>query len=148
MADDPAVFRARARHMLDTNTASYIIKGNPPIVRERLRTVAIASVCISAITQAELLLGVARKPNAIKLHEIVHEFLLRVEVLPWDCAAAEKYALLLAECERQGTSLGAMDMLIAAHASAAGAILITHDRAFYHIKPSLLLEDWTLPQQI
>lgn len=134
------------RYMLDTNTASYIIKGNPPAVRERLREVPMACVCISAVTQAELLLGVERKPEAKKLRDTVHEFLLRVEILPWDSDTAEIYAQLRADCERNGTPLGAMDMLIAAHSAAAGAILVTSDRAFYNVKRFLSLEDWTLPR--
>lgn len=136
------------RYLLDTNTASYIIKGKPPIVRERLREVPMASVCISAITQAELLLGIERKPDATKLHETVHEFLLRVEILPWDSDAAEAYARLRAHCERNGTPLGSMDMLIAAHAAATGAILVSNDGAFQHVKQFLTLEDWTLPRHV
>lgn len=138
--------QSSTRYMLDTNTTSYIIKGNPPAVRERLREVPMASVCISAITEAELLLGVERKPEARKLRETVHEFLLRVEILPWDSDAAEMYAQLRADCERNGTPLGSMDMLIAAHSAAAGAILVTSDRAFHNVKLFLALEDWTLPR--
>lgn len=139
--------RPQQRYMLDTNTASYIIKGNPPAVRERLREVPMANICISAITQAELLLGVARKPDAMRLRDTVREFLLRLEILPWDGDAAEAYAQLRAECERNGTLLGSMDMLIAAHAIAAGAVLVTHDNAFYNVKHRLNLEDWSRPRQ-
>lgn len=135
------------RYMLDTNTASYIIKGNPPAVRERLREVPMARVCISAITQAELLLGVARKPDAQRLRDTVREFLLRLEILPWDGDAAEMYAQLRAGCERNGTPLGSMDMLIAAHAVAVGAALVTNDNTFYNVRPALSLEDWTRPPQ-
>lgn len=129
--------------MLDTNTASYIIKGNPASVRERLRAVPMASVCISAVTQAELLLGVERKPDAKRLREAVNEFLLRLEILPWDSEAAEMYATLRADCERNGTPLGSMDMLIAAHSVAVDAVLVTNDRAFYNVKNFLTLADWT-----
>ena len=52
------------RYMLDTNTACYIIKGEPAVIRERLRNVPMANVCVSAITEAELLRGVAKKPEA------------------------------------------------------------------------------------
>ena len=92
------------------------------------------------------LLGVERKPEATRLRETVHEFLLRVEIFPWDSDAAERYARLRADCERNGTSLGSMDMLIAAHSAATGAILVTSDRAFYNLKRFLTLEDWTLPR--
>lgn len=127
--------------------ASYIIRGNPPIVSERLRNVAMTSICISAISQAELLLGIERKPETTRLRDIVREFLLRVEVLPWDSDAAVTYARLRAHCDSLGTPLSSMDMLIAAHATAVGATLITNDKAFYRIRPALKLEDWTLPPE-
>jgi len=130
-------------YMLDTNTASYIIKGEPAIVREHLRKVPMASVSISSITQAELLRGVARKPEAKRLPIAVKEFLIRVEIMPWDSDAAEAYARLRTSCESEGTPLGTMDMLIAAHSVAVGAVLVTNDQAFYNVKHPLSLEDWT-----
>lgn len=133
------------RYMLDTNTSSYIIKGEPVEIREHLLSVPMAAVCISAITEAELLRGVARKPEAKRLAVAVKEFLLRVETLPWDSGAAEAYATVRTACEKEGKSLGAMDMLIAAHSVAAKAVLITNDKAFYNVQHILNLEDWTKP---
>jgi len=69
--------------------------------------------------------------------------LLRVEILPWDSDAAEIYAQLRTACEREGTPLGTMDMLIAAHSIAVGAVLVTNDQAFYRVKHHLSVEDWT-----
>ncbi len=135
------------RYMLDTNIASYIIKGEPVVVRERLRQVPITSICISAITEAELLRGVAKKPEAKRLSVAVKEFLLRVDILPWDSAAAAAWAQLKTACENAGKSLGAMDMLIAAHAIAAGAVLISNDQAFRYAGPQLQLADWTTPTE-
>jgi tRNA(fMet)-specific endonuclease VapC len=129
-------------YMLDTNTASYIIKGKPAVVRGHLLKVPMASVCISSITQAELLLGVAKKPEAKHLPIAVKEFLIRVEIMPWDSDAAETYANLRTSCESEGTPLGTMDMLIAAHSVATGATLVTNDQAFYRVKHHLSLEDW------
>ena len=129
--------------MLDTNMASYIIKGANDAVQKHLENVPMASVCISAVTQAELLRGVAKKPDAKQLPLVVNEFLLRVEILPWDSRAAEAYAALRTAIEKEGKPLGAMDMLIAAHAASSGAILVTNDRAFYNVRKHLSLEDWT-----
>jgi tRNA(fMet)-specific endonuclease VapC len=131
--------------MLDTNTASSIIKGEPAAVRAHLLKVPMVSVCVSSITQAELLHGVAKKPEAKRLSIAVREFLLRVEIMPWDSDAAEAYAKISASCESQGTPLGTMDMLIAAHCVAIRATLVTSDQAFYKIKHRLSLEDWTKP---
>lgn len=135
----------RQRYMLDTNTASYIIKGEPAVVREYLQNVPMAAVCVSAITKAELLRAVARKPEAKHLPLVVKEFLLRVDVLPWDSNTADVYAELRTACENEGKSLGTMDMLIAAHSVAVDALLITNDRAFYNVKHHLTLQDWTKP---
>lgn len=133
------------RYILDTNTASYIIKGDPAVVRKHLRNVPMATVCISAITEAELLRGVAKKPEAKRLPIAVKEFLLRVEILPWDSDAAGAYAKLRTACEKEGKPLGTMDMLIAAHSVAVGAVLITNDKAFYNVGHHLTLQDWTKP---
>jgi tRNA(fMet)-specific endonuclease VapC len=131
------------RYMLDTNVASYIIKGANDAVQKRLENVPMASLCISAVTQAELLRGVAKKPDAKQLPMVVNEFLLRVEILPWDSRAAEAYAALRTAIEKEGKPLGAMDILIAAHAASSGAILVTNDKAFYNVRKHLSLEDWT-----
>ena len=130
------------RYLLDTNTASYAIKGNVARVREQLLKIAMADVGISVITEAELRFGVARLPLAIRLKDLVKEFLLRVEVLPWNSAAANHYAEIRAALERSGKPMGNMDMLIAAHALSVEAVLVTHDRVFRRVK-GLKLEDWS-----
>jgi tRNA(fMet)-specific endonuclease VapC len=130
------------RYLLDTNTASYVIKGNFPRVREHLLKVPMAEVGISAVTEAELRFGVARKPEAVRLKTAVEEFLLRVEALPWDSEAAQQYAQVRANLERIGEPMGNLDMMIAAHALAAHVVLVTHDHVFRRIK-RLKIEDWT-----
>lgn len=131
------------QYLLDTNIASFIIKGNVPAVRRRLARVPMAQVSISAVTEGELRYGVARRPAATKLRQIVEEFLLRVNVLPWDSDAARHYANLRAELERLGQPVGNLDMMIGAHALAAGATLVSNDRVFARIK-QLKVEDWTV----
>jgi len=130
------------RYLLDTNTASYIIKGNVSRVRENLLRVPMAEVGISVITEAELLFGVVRRPDAAKLKIAVHEFLVRVEVLPWDSEAARRYAELRAALEEHGEPMGNLDLMIAAQALAAEAVLVTNDRVFRRVK-GLKSEDWT-----
>ncbi len=134
-----------ARYLLDTNTVSYIIKGNFPRVRERLVKTPMAQVAVSVITEAELRFGVARRPEATRLKVAVEEFLLHVEVLPWDSEAAQHYAEVRAALERMGNTLGNLDLMIAAHALGAQAVLVTNDRAFGRVK-HLKIEDWTKPQ--
>src|SRR5882762_9590960 len=131
------------RFMLDTNSVSYALKGNPPSVREHLRRVPMAQVCVSSITEAELLFGLALEPQAAKLAELVNHFLLGVSVLPWDSAAAKAYADLCALEARP--PLAAMDMLVAAHAFASGLTLVTSDRSFRSLRPRLRLADGSKP---
>lgn len=130
------------RYLLDTNVASYVIKGNIPHVRENLRRVPMADVGISAVTEAELRFGVTRKPLANRPELAVQEFLVRVEILAWDSAAARHYAIVRSALEDSGTPMGNLDMMIAAQALAADAILVSHDRVFHRVK-HLRLEDWT-----
>jgi tRNA(fMet)-specific endonuclease VapC len=72
----------------------------------------------------------------------VRELLRRVDVLPWNSAAAERYGVLRADLERRGRSLAPLDLLIAAHALNAEAVLATNDRTFGQVA-DLDVEDWT-----
>lgn len=130
-------------YLLDTNTASFIIRGEPhPLAR--LQAHPVSAVGISAVTEAELLYGLARKPSATALAAAVSAFLRHVQALPWESEAAARYGALRAELEAAGTPLGGMDMLIAAHALAIGAVLVTNDQAFRRA-PGLTIEDWLNP---
>ena len=131
-------------YLLDTNTASYIIKGNIPAVRRRLLKIPMAQIAISTVTEGELRYGVARRVGATRLQTVVDEFLLRVTILPWDSEAAQQYGQLRATLEREGQLMGSLDTMIGAHALALGLILVTNDRAFARIK-KLKVEDWTKP---
>jgi tRNA(fMet)-specific endonuclease VapC len=131
--------------MLDTDMASHVIKGHPPEVRQRLAALPMGSIFVSVVTQAELLYGVARKGYPKALASLLREFLLRVEVLPWDGEAATVYADLRSSCAASGITLGALDMMIAAHAVAAKATLVTHDQAFFLVPGGVLaVEDWIM----
>lgn len=130
------------RYLLDTNIAGYVIKGNIPHVRENLQRVPMADVGISAVTEAELRYGVARDSHANRLEVAVREFLVRVEILPWDSPAARHYAILRSALEDSGMPMGNLDLMIAAQALAAEAILVSHDRVFHHVR-HLKVEDWT-----
>jgi len=129
-------------YLLDTNIASCIIKGNSPAVDRRLMKVAMAQLAISAVTEGELRFGAARLPHAARLHSLIEEFLLRLAILPWDSDAARQYGQLRATLEREGQPMGNLDVMIAAHALAVNAVLITNDHAFVRIK-KLKIEDWT-----
>lgn len=129
------------QYMLDTNMVSHLIKAHPDVARHVV-AVPMASLCISAITEGELLFGLAKRPEAKRLHIAVREFLLRIDVLPWDSAIAERYGTVRAYVEEQGRILAPLDLLIATHALSVGAVLVTNDRAFGQVT-DLHLEDWT-----
>jgi tRNA(fMet)-specific endonuclease VapC len=129
------------RYLLDTNTVSFIFKQNAAVLR-RLAGVSMAQLAISAVTEGELRFGLARRPEATRLRQVVEEFLLHVAILPWDSDAAHHYGHLRASLERDGEPMGNLDTMIAAHALATGAVLVTNDHAFARIK-KLKAEDWT-----
>ena len=129
------------RYMLDTNTVRHLLKKHPAVAR-RVVAVPITALCISAITQGELLFGLAKRPDATALHGAVREFLRRVDVLPWDATASEVYGPTRAATQREGRVLAPIDLLIGSHALSIDAILVTNDRAFGQLS-GLPLEDWT-----
>ncbi|MHB9042929.1 PIN domain-containing protein [Acidithiobacillus sp.] len=130
------------RYMLDTNTVSHLLREHP-VVTKRIVAVPMASLCISAITEGELLFGLAKRPVAKRLHVAVREFLRRVDVLPWDSSTAEHYGIVRADMERRGRILASLDLLIATHALSVDAVLVTNDRAFSQMA-DLKVEDWTV----
>jgi tRNA(fMet)-specific endonuclease VapC len=129
------------RFMLDTNTASALLKGKPRAVA-RLAAETPERICLSVVTEAELLFGIAKRPEARKLRVAVDELLAAIEIVSWSSATARRYATIRAELEQRGKPLGALDLLIAAHALQHDAVLVTNDRAFGAV-PGLRLEDWT-----
>lgn len=129
------------RWMLDTNTVSHLLREHPTVV-QRVVSAPITALCISVITEGELLFGLAKWPDAKRLHIAVREFLRRVDVLPWDSVIAERYGTVRADMERQGRILAPLDLLIATHALDADMVLVTNDQAFAQVA-GLHLEDWT-----
>jgi tRNA(fMet)-specific endonuclease VapC len=130
------------RYMLDTNTVSHLLKGHTA-VRERTVAVPMASLCISSITEGELLFGLAKRPGAKQLQVVVQEFLRRVESLPWDSNAAASYGTVRAHTAAQGKVLSPLDLLIASHAMSVDAVLVTNDQSISQVA-HLHIEDWTV----
>jgi len=130
------------RYMLDTNMVSQLIRAQARVLA-KVQAVPMAALCLSTVTEGELLFGLAKRPTATRLHAIVREVLQRIDVLPWDRGAADCYGTLRADLERLGLSLAPLDLLIAAHAQSSGAVLVTNDRALAKI-PGLVAEDWTV----
>jgi tRNA(fMet)-specific endonuclease VapC len=133
-----------SRYLLDTNMASFVIKGNFPTVRQKLLSIPIQDIAISAVTEAELRYGLTRKGSPAALAGVISAFFRRVAILPWDSKAAQAYGDLRTLCSNRGVALSALDMMIAAHAVAIKATLVTHDGAFLRVPDGVLTtEDWT-----
>jgi tRNA(fMet)-specific endonuclease VapC len=90
-----------------------------------------------------LLFGLAKRPDAKRLHVLVQELLRRVDVLAWDSSIAKYYGTVRADMERQGKILAPLDLLIAVHALSVGAVMVTNDQAFSQVA-DLFIEDWTM----
>jgi tRNA(fMet)-specific endonuclease VapC len=133
-----------AIYLLDTNTVSYLAIDRSPSARHMLdRTIRGNQIAISAITEGEVLFGLAKNPGAkaARLRASVDLLFPRLTVLPWGSGAARAYGPLRAELSAIGKPLSTMDTLIAAHALSVNATLVTHDAAFRQIK-GLRTVDW------
>ena len=130
-------------YMLDTDTSSYIIRRGYGRVEQRLKNTSPMLICISAITRAELVYGLQRLPAVHHLSDTVYDFLRVMRMLEWGATAADFHAQIKHQLKKDGTPIGDMDMLIAAHALAADAVLVTNNtRHFERIKLPLTMENW------
>ena len=131
------------RYMIDTNTVSYIVKGKSPAARTKLAGLREGEIgCISIITEAELQYGLAKSLNAHSLRSALEGFFAKIQILPWGREEASAYGQLRAKQEAAGKTLGNLDLLIAAHAIALGATLVTNDKAFGHVDGLSNIVNW------
>jgi tRNA(fMet)-specific endonuclease VapC len=130
-------------HLLDTDIASFIIKARSPEVEAKLAAIPPDRVCVSAVTRAVLMYGLKRLPPTHRLHIAVRQFFRIVRVLAWDADAADWYAEIRHQLTTTGQPIGEMDMMIAAHALATGAVLVTNNtRHFGRVAAPLALANW------
>ena len=131
-----------ADFLLDTDTASRLLLADRPTVTAMRRSGA-KEIGISAVTQSELLYGARLRTGKPALMAAVRAFLARVTVHPWDDAAAEQHAMIRANAKAHGRSAGVFDIMIAAHARALGATLVTSDAAIGSLGvDGLQVADW------
>ena len=130
-------------YMLDTDTVSYLVRGKTPSLDAHVATVSPKHLCISAVTRGELLYGLKLKDGAHRLSQLVDQFLLRVHCLPWDEAAATHFASIAAALHKAGTLIGSMDAMIAGHAMATGAVLVTNNARYFSRVAGLTVENWS-----
>lgn len=130
--------------MLDTDICSYLIRARSPRLEDRLANLPPDAICISVITRAELLYGLKRLPPSHPLHTAVRRFLRLISVLSWEAEAADFYAEIAHQLASSGKPIGELDMMIAAHALAVGAVLVTNNvRHYQRIGQPLTIENWS-----
>jgi tRNA(fMet)-specific endonuclease VapC len=129
-------------YLLDTNTVSLALRGCAPRAVERLRATDREDVAVSVVTAMELRFGLAKNPST-RAKVVVEQFLDTVKVLGIDRSIERPYGDIRAALDRRGRPIGALDTVIAAHAMAARAVLVTNNvREFRRVR-GLLCEDWT-----
>lgn len=130
------------KYMLDTNTCIYLIKNKPLGIVKKLQSLKIEDVSISTITLAELEYGVEKSQKRGQNKLALAEFLAPIEVLNFNDFSAQKYGEIRVVLESKGKLIGAMDMLIAAHALSINLILVTNNVKEFKRIPSLKIENW------
>ena len=131
------------RYLLDTNVISHIMQGRDAKLLAKLSKLPIGQTAISSVTLAEIEYGIQRRGSPTQLRNALTQVMLHMDVLPWDAAAATCYGELCSSLETQGINLSDFDMMIAAHAVALKATLVSRDKAFMNVPRSILkLDIW------
>jgi len=131
-------------HLLDTCICIFLVRQKLPEIRKRFESYSVGDVGISSITESELRFGAEKSADSVRNHRQLDHLLLTLLVLPYDAGCAMHYGEIREVLERSGTPIGAMDLLIAAHARELGLTLVTHNTGEFSRVPGLLLEDWSL----
>jgi len=130
------------RWMLDTDTCIALIKQQPDGALRKLRGKSTGQVGISSITLGELAFGAAKSSESKESYAALGEFLLPLDVAEFDDRAAMQYGEVRALLAQQGKPIGPLDTLIAAHALAIEAILVTDNTREFERVQGLRVEDW------
>lgn len=127
--------------MLDTNIVSELARNPRGSVSKRIAEVGVDTICVSIITAAELRYGCAKKGSA-KLLAQIEAILDSVQVLALEMPADAEYGAIRANLEAAGKPIGPNDLLIAAHACALGAVLVTGNTGEFSRVAGLQVENW------
>ena len=130
-------------YLLDTNICVLLIRQKSPLVLARLTAQGLSDVAISSITIAELQFGVYKSSQVDQNRQALDQFLLPLNILPFDPVAALSYGRIRAALERQGLLIGSLDTLIAAHALSVQLTLVTNNVREFSRVAGLKIEDWT-----
>lgn len=127
--------------LLDTNILSDLIRQPDGMVAHAIADVGEDAVATTIIVAGELRYG-AEKRGSPRLQGKIEDLLSLIPVLPLKDDVDACYGRLRAELERRGTPIGANDMLIAAHALAMSATLVTDNIREFERVEGLKLVNW------
>ena len=130
------------RYLLDTNICIYLIRKKPPQVLRKFSTYSVGEVAISSITVAELQFGVQKSQYPSQNQRALEQFLVPLTIVDFDYKAAIAYGGVRATLESQGTPIGPLDTLIAAHALSLNVTLVTNNIREFSRVPDLKLANW------
>ncbi len=130
------------KYMLDTDTCIALIRQQSPRLLKKVISFEPGEIGLSSITVAELQYGVERSQHREQNETALTQFLLPFDIADFDGSAAATYGRIRAGLEVQGMPIGALDTLIAAHASSLKVTLVTNNlREFRRVK-GLDVESW------
>ena len=129
------------RYMLDTNVISELIKNPKGKAAKRIARIGEDNICTSIIVAAELRYGCAKKGSE-RLLKSVEDLLAEIDVLPFESPADVEYGNIRSELENAGKPIGANDFLIAAHATAVNATIVTANVDEFKRVRGLKVENW------
>ena len=130
------------KYLLDTNICIYLIKRKPKQVLEKLILQNIADVGISSITLSELEYGVEKSLHKEQNKLALAQFLASLNILPYDDNVASTYGKIRVFLEKEGITIGSLDMLIGAHALSMKVVLVTNNHREFARIPGLKVENW------
>ena len=130
--------------MLDTNICIYLIKRKPAQVVAKFQEYDLGDIGISSVTVAELQYGVAKSQQQKQNQQALDLFLTPLMIADFDLSAAQHSGQIRAELARQGTPIGAYDLLLAGHALSLGVVLVTNNVGEFSRVPNLRVENWAV----
>lgn len=129
------------KYMLDTNICIYTIKNKPEVVRQTF-VAHDGQMCVSSITQMELIYGAEKSAAPSKNLNNVEAFLARLEIKDFDSAAASHTGQIRAELAQDGKPIGPYDQMIAGQARSLGLIVITNNVGEFSRVSGIRVDNW------
>ena len=129
-------------YLIDTNICIYVMKQHPLQVIQKFRQFRFGEIGVSSITVSELQYGVSKSNYREKNQQRLDQFLRPLTIVPYDEACGRVYGDIRTELQQKGTLIGPLDMLIAAHALALGATLVTNNEKEFQRVAGLAIENW------